>query len=88
MIDGYHLGYPVTKIGSIGVYVLVAQDALTTLKYDTGGLDGIFGNKTRNSVLGYQRSKGLAVDGIIGNNTWRALMQDVVGKGSSSSTIK
>ena len=44
-------GYPLTRSGSKGVYVLIAQDSLNTLGYDTGGLDGIFGVKTRNSVI-------------------------------------
>lgn len=80
-------GYPITRQGSRGPYVCIAQDCLTTLGYDTGGLDGVFGNKTRNSVIGYQNSKGLTADGILGPITWQTLMSDVVGKGSSSTTI-
>ena len=55
--------------------------------YDTGGLDGVFGNKTYNAVRSYQSRNGLAVDGIIGNNTWRVLMNEVVGMGRTSTTI-
>lgn len=80
-------GYPIIRQGSRGNYVLIAQDALTTLGYDTGGLDGIFGSKTRSSVVGYQNSRGLSPDGIIGPNTWRSLMADVVGKGPTNTTI-
>ena len=58
-------GYPITRHGSRGAYVLVLQDALNTLGYRTGGLDGIFGNNTRNAVIAYQRSKELAADGIV-----------------------
>ena len=35
----------------------------------------------------YQRSKGLAIDGIVGCNTWRALQEDVVGTGATNTTI-
>lgn len=80
-------GYPLTRQGSKGVYVLVAQDSLNTLGYDTGGLDGIFGIKTRESVMSYQSKNNLSADGIIGVNTWRKLMSDVVGKGPGTNTV-
>lgn len=80
-------GYPITRQGSRGPYVCIAQDSLTTLGYDTGGLDGVFGSKTRNAVVAYQNSKSLSADGILGPITWQRLMSDVVGKGSSGSTI-
>lgn len=67
--------------------MLVAQDGLNTLGYRTGGLDGIFGSQTRSAVLSYQRSRGLAVDGIIGCNTWRSIQENVIGMGKSLTTI-
>ena len=80
-------GYPVLRQGSLSVYVLIAQDDLNTLGYTTGGLDGIFGNQTRIAVRNYQASRGLAVDGIIGCNTWRSLQENVLGTGRTSTTI-
>lgn len=80
-------GYPQLKRGSISNYVCIAQDDLNTLGYKTGGLDGIFGQATQNAVIAYQRRKGLAQDGIVGCNTWRALQEDVVGTGATSTTI-
>lgn len=80
-------GYPLIKQGSKGVYVLIAQDGLNTLGYTTGGLDGIFGNRTYNAVRNYQSSRGLTTDGIIGCNTWSSLQSEVVGRGSTSTTI-
>jgi len=80
-------GYPTLRRGSLSVYVLIAQDGLNTLGYTTGGLDGIFGNRTREAVINYQRSRGLLVDGIIGCNTWRSLQENVVGNGRTSTTI-
>ena len=70
-------GYPLVKFGSKGVYVAVLQDALNTLGYSAGAIDGIFGNNTKNAVLRYQRARGLAQDGIVGCNTWRALTQQI-----------
>lgn len=70
-------GYPVIKQGSKGVYVAVLQDALNTLGYNAGAIDGIFGNNTKNAVIRYQRARGLAQDGIVGCNTWRTLTTQV-----------
>ena len=80
-------GYPLIRQGSRGVYVCVAQDALTTLGYDTGGLDGVFGTRTQSSVVSYQSRNGLVTDGLVGNLTWNRLMTDVVGRGASDTTI-
>lgn len=80
-------GYPLIKEGSKGAYVLIAQDDLNTLGFRTGGLDGVFGVKTKEAVRNYQRSRGLAVDGIIGCNTWKSLQENVVGTGRTSTTI-
>ena len=80
-------GFPQLRRGSLSNYVLIAQDDLNTLGYNTGGLDGIFGSNTYNAVINYQRNKGLEVDGIVGCNTWRALQEDVVGTGATNTTI-
>ena len=80
-------GFPTLKRGSISNYVLIAQDDLNTLGYNTNGLDGIFGAGTQNAVTRYQRFKGLSPDGIVGCNTWRSLQEDVVGSGPTSTTI-
>ncbi len=80
-------GYPIIRRGSRGNYVCIAQDDLNTLGFRTGGLDGVFGEQTYNAVRRYQASRGLAVDGIIGCNTWRSLQENVVGTGRTSTTI-
>jgi peptidoglycan hydrolase-like protein with peptidoglycan-binding domain len=80
-------GYPIVKQGSKGVYVCILQDGLTTLGYNTGGLDGVFGTKTYSAVRNFQSTRGLVVDGIVGTNTWKRLMTEVVGNGASSTTV-
>ena len=80
-------GFPQLKRGSLSNYVLIAQDDLNTLGFRTGGLDGIFGSSTQTAVIEYQRTRGLAADGIIGCNTWRSLQEEVVGTGATSTTI-
>jgi N-acetylmuramoyl-L-alanine amidase len=36
---------------------------------------GEFGDGTRQAVIGFQESRGLGVDGIVGPDTWRALYE-------------
>lgn len=80
-------GYPLIKQGSRGVYVCIAQDGLNTIGFRTGGLDGVFGSRTNEAVRNYQRSRGLSVDGVIGNITWNLLQEEVVGEGRTNTTI-
>lgn len=80
-------GYPIVRNGSKGVYVCVLQDSLNNLGYNTGGLDGIFGTKTNSAVISYQNKKGLTADGIVGQNTWTTLMNEVVGMGETSTSV-
>lgn len=80
-------GYPILRQGSRGVYVCILQDALTTFGYNTGGLDGVFGPRTRDSVIAFQNRNGLTQDGIVGNNTWNTIMPQIVGKGASQTTV-
>jgi peptidoglycan hydrolase-like protein with peptidoglycan-binding domain len=37
-------------------------------------VDGAFGSETAQAVTGFQRVAGLAVDGVVGPNTWNALV--------------
>lgn len=80
-------GYPLIRQGSRGVYVCILQDALTTFGYNTGGLDGVFGARTREAVISFQSKNGLVQDGIVGTNTWNSIMSQIVGSGSTSTTV-
>mgnify|MGYP003286617892 CR=1 FL=1 len=41
-------------------------------------VDGIFGSKTDAAVRGFQQALGIAVDGIVGPVTWRALVSGML----------
>jgi peptidoglycan hydrolase-like protein with peptidoglycan-binding domain len=60
------------RYGSSGESVRTLQQKLNIYGY-TLTADGIFGNKTLAAVKGFQTSKGLAADGIVGPITWSAL---------------
>lgn len=80
-------GFPLVREGSRNNYVFILQDALSTLGYAAGGLDGIFGARTKAAVTQFQRDRGLSADGIVGCATWTALTNRVLGIGSTGTTI-
>lgn len=63
----------VLKLGSRGARVKILQVRLTSLRYDPGTADGIFGSKTQEAVKAFQRAKGLTADGVVGPKTVEAL---------------
>ncbi len=57
---GYYIKY-----GSTGSDVVKIQNRLTSLGFNCGYADGIFGNLTKTSVISFQKSRG-----IVGPVTW------------------
>ena len=51
------------------------QQRLCTLGFDTGRVDGIFGDATGRALAEFQRNAGLPVDGIVGGATLQELMR-------------
>lgn len=66
--------YPTLKKGARGNITKLLQEKLVSLGYNTNGIDGIFGIGTKKAVMSFQKSNGLVVDGIVGQNTWRKLI--------------
>ncbi|MCM8899788.1 peptidoglycan-binding protein [Caldicoprobacter algeriensis] len=57
------------RLGSRGSQVVTLQRRLNELGYNCGAADGVFGSRTRQAVMAFQRDNGLAVDGIVGPKT-------------------
>ena len=74
-----------SKYGSRGAEVRTIQDKLKRWGYYTGNVDGIYGSLTVSAVKRFQQKNGLAVDGIAGTNTLKA-MGITTSSSSSSST--
>lgn len=59
--------------GSQGPCVGLAQQLLAQAGYSPGPVDCVFGSQTNSAVRAFQQARGLAVDGIVGPQTWAAL---------------
>ena len=62
-----------SKIGSHSDEVKEIQTRLKNWGYYDGKVDGIFGTKTKNAVIKFQKTNGLTADGIAGKKTLEAL---------------
>ena len=60
--------------GDQGQEILDIQKRLVELSYPVSSLDGDFGGETESAVKKFQADKGLEVDGVIGEATYKALM--------------
>lgn len=66
--ESIEVSLPVLTFGKSGTFVEVAQCLLGI------DADGKFGNGTYKAVTNFQSKKGLSTDGVIGANTWKALL--------------
>src|SRR4030095_17074789 len=64
---------PLLKEGSKGDDVINLQTRLKALGFDPKGIDGKFGEDTRDAVVAFQVSEGLPPDGRADTDTLRAL---------------
>lgn len=87
LYDIVPLGTPVQIIGRVytgrilkigvppGDDVRYVQEILQILGYYRGDIDGYYGPLTEQAVRQFQEANGLAVDGIVGPNTYEALQR-------------
>jgi peptidoglycan hydrolase-like protein with peptidoglycan-binding domain len=74
-LDGYSPETaPLLYQGRTGDTVEEVQSLLEDLGFFYGVIDGVYGSRTTSSVVTFQRSRNLVADGIIGENTWEALL--------------
>lgn len=66
--------FNVCRQGGKGSHVEYIQTCLKNKGFDPGSTNGIFGSTMTTAVMDFQRAMNLEVDGIVGINTWRALM--------------
>jgi hypothetical protein len=61
------------RMGDSGSDVKEVQTALSGLGFNSGAIDGNFGQRTKLAVIDFQRSKKIGVDGEVGPQTRSAL---------------
>ncbi len=62
-------------VGDRGEPVRDVQNRLSNLGFSIGGdTRGVFGDGTMLAISDFQQARGLPVDGIVGSDTWRALV--------------
>ena len=70
-------GCPTLHYGAKGNITKLLQEKLSSLGYDTNGVDGIYGSGTSNAVKQFERDNSLSIDdghGIAGKEVWGCLI--------------
>lgn len=65
---------PMIRKGNKGSGVWTLQTLLNAKGFDCGVIDSDFGSRTEHAVKNFQSVRGLEVDGIVGCDTWSALL--------------
>ena len=73
-IEALVTAHPLKK-GSKGAAVKVVQQLLAAKGLYRYKIDSDFGKRTRKAVVEFQKRRLLYVDGIVGPNTWKALLR-------------
>lgn len=66
---------PIVKQGDKGFTVVAVQMLLSKHDFSVKYTDGDFGPDTLAKVKAFQKAKGLTADGVVGSNTWAALLK-------------
>lgn len=65
---------PILQPGSSGQPVADVQKTLLAAGFYTGEVDGLYGSESQQAVAEFQAYFGLPHDGIVGIETWQALL--------------
>ncbi|MEB3826862.1 peptidoglycan-binding domain-containing protein [Phormidium sp. CCY1219] len=68
------LNRPTLQIGTQGDNVAQVQAVLKLMGYYAGPVDGVYRQSTAIAVFAFQEDAGINPDGIVGSNTWNALL--------------
>lgn len=77
-----NLGDRTIRLGMKGSDIAQLQQKLNSLGFWSGHVDGIFGVKTKNAVIKFQKSKNITADGVVGNRTLSMLKPNLSSRAS------
>lgn len=77
-------GQAALRLGERSETVAVMQEKLSRWGYYNGAVDGVFGSGTERAVRKFQESNGLVSDGVVGDETLKALGMNPSDSGSST----
>ena len=80
------LSWPLVRQGDTGILVQVVQRLLAHQGHALE-VDGAFGGGTRQNVVDFQSGQDLAADGVVGEDTWLALIVSLE-EGASGEAVK
>ncbi|MEH1127186.1 peptidoglycan-binding domain-containing protein [Micromonospora sp. CPCC 206061] len=78
--------WPLVREGDRGQAVRDVQHLLRENRYELA-VDGVFGPLTDGAVRDFQKDRSLVVDGIVGPNTWAAIIVQVA-QGSRGDAVR
>ncbi len=68
---------PILKRGQAGQPIADVQQFLKQTGLYTGAIDGIFGPASEAAVMQFQQQASLTADGIVGFETWKAIIRSL-----------
>jgi len=77
----YPAGYPKISYGDIGVFVFILQDALSSLGFCEGGLDGFFGFETQKALSSFCKYNNISFTSECNSVIWKSLTFQAAGCG-------
>ena len=87
-LAGTSIAFASFQRGDDGQEVLAIQKRLAELNYTISNIDGDFGPETETAIKRFQADKGLEVDGIVGAETYRTLMNKEMPPNRSNSVVR
>ncbi|MDO4921129.1 MAG: NlpC/P60 family protein [Phascolarctobacterium sp.] len=87
-LAGTTIAFASFQRGDDGQEVLAIQKRLVELSYNIGTIDGEFGPATESAVKRFQADTGLEVDGVVGEATYKALMNKEMPPNRSNSIAR
>lgn len=87
-LAGTSIAFASFQRGDDGQEVLAIQKRLAELNYTITNIDGDFGPETETAIKRFQADKGLEVDGIVGAETYRTLMNKEMPPNRSNSVVR